>query len=67
MGMQSEEPVLSEHELLAKRTVRNLTIVGYESYDIWCIAEEMLKYSLSPHDHPDLFPPNQRNYRKVYR
>jgi len=69
LGMTPEPPALptyTEHEMIARRTLRNLTIVGYEAYDIWCIAEQILQYSLAPLDHPDLFPPNQRNYRKHY-
>lgn len=65
-GMNAMKSKLTRHELLAHHLVRQMTIVGNESYDVWCVAELMVQYSLESQDHPDLFPPNQRLTPKRY-
>jgi len=57
---------LTEHEQLAIRNVRSMTILEYEAYDVWCVAEIMLEMSLNPQEHPLLFPPNQRKLPRKY-
>jgi len=57
---------LTEHQQLAMRNVRSMTILDYEAYDIWCVAEIMLEMSLNPEEYPLLFPPNQRKLPRKY-
>jgi len=57
---------LDEHDLFARQFSRTLTIMGYESYDVWMIAEKMLEMSLNPVDYPETFIPHQRLLRKKY-
>jgi len=66
LGMQPAVVAFTEHEMLARRTIRQYTCMGYEAYDMWRISEEMLEMSLNANSYPDLFPPNQRTARKVY-
>jgi len=64
LGLQP--PKLSEHEMVARTTARSLTLIGFEAYDVWIIAEHLLELSLNAQEHPNLFPPNQRTSRKRY-
>lgn len=66
MGYTEKRSPRTEAELIAIRTVRSLTVIGFESYDIWCIAEYMSELSLNAQEYPELFPPNQRLTGKQY-
>jgi len=57
---------ITEHEMVARTTTRSLTLIGFEAYDVWMIAEHMLELSLNAQDHTDIFPPNQRIHAKRY-
>ena len=57
---------LDEHDLFARQFSRTLTIMGYESYDVWVIAEKMLEMALNPSDFPETFLPQQRKLVKKY-
>lgn len=60
LGMQPDKPQLSEHQAMARRLIRHLTLLGFTEYDVWEITNEMERLSLSANDYPDLFPHNQR-------
>jgi len=66
LNFTQDKITVGEHELLAKKLTRTLTVMGYESYDVWMVAEQMLEYSLNPQDNKDLFVPNQRIVAKKY-
>ena len=57
---------LDDNDYFSRQFIRTLTIMGYESYDIYFIAEEMQNKAMNPQDYPDLFTPCQRLQRKVY-
>jgi len=60
LGMKKINEQLTEHERMARRLVRQLTLLGFEAYNVWEIAAEMERLALEAPDYPDLFPPNQR-------
>jgi len=60
LGMRQVQDQRTEHEKMARRLIRQLTVVGFEAYDVWEISAEMERLSLNATEHPDLFPPNQR-------
>jgi len=60
LGMQPVRKPMSEHEILARRLIRQLTLLGYSAYDVWEIMNQVENYALAAQEHPDLFPPNQR-------
>jgi len=60
LGFTKPAPKMDEYEILARRLIRQLTLMGYGSYEVWEITRHMEEYSLTSPAHPDLFPPNQR-------
>ena len=60
LGYRKPEPKMDEYEILARRLIRQLTLMGCGSYEVWEITRHMEEYSLEAPAHPDLFPPNQR-------
>jgi len=66
LNFVTPEPKVNDVEYFAKSFTNTLKIMGYESYDVWQIAEQMQEYSLNPQDYPDLFIPHQRLQRKHY-
>jgi len=60
LGMVKPEPKIDEFEMMARNLIRQLTLMGYGSYEVWEITRHMEEYSLTSPAHPDLFPPNQR-------
>lgn len=60
LGMKPATPQRTEHEIMARRMIRQLTLMGYGPYDVWLIVNEMEQISLDAQEHPDLFPQNQR-------
>lgn len=60
LGCCKPEPKMDEHEMMARRMIRQLTLMGFGSYEVWEITRHMEEYSLNSIAHPDLFPPNQR-------
>jgi len=60
LGFTKQERKLDEYEILARRLVRQLTLMGCGSYEVWEITRHMEEFSLTAPAHPDLFPPNQQ-------
>jgi len=66
LNFVTPQPKVDDVEYFAKSFTKTLTMMGYESYDVWQIAEQMSEYSLNPQDNADLFIPYQRLQRKHY-
>ena len=60
LGCCKPAPKMDEHEIIARRLIRQLTLMGFGAYEIWEITRHMEEYTLEAPAHPDLFPPNQR-------
>jgi len=60
LGFTKPVPKIGEFEIMARNLVRQLTLMGYGSYEVWEITRHMEEFSLTSPAHPDLFPPNQR-------
>lgn len=60
LGMKPAKRYYTDHEKMARRLVRQLTVLGFSPYDVWEITVEMEQLSLNATGHPDLFPPNQK-------
>jgi len=60
LGFKPIEKTYDEHEHMARNLIRQLTLLGFDAYDVWCVSEHMLKYSLDAPNNSDLFPTNQR-------
>ena len=64
LGMKPIQPRMDEHEIIARRMIRQLTLMDYGPYEIWEITRHMEEYSLSAPSHTDLFPPNQKPLKR---
>ena len=60
LGCVKPKPKVDDIELHARSMIRQLTLYGYEAYELWQISERMVEMSLNYRDYPDLFPQNQR-------